>query len=375
MEEAAADAEMAAMVLTMDTILQWVGFDNVATRNRLREEGISSFEAIRNLDEKAVTQIEDSFGRRSVADGRAIFGAGRTGLLIGLVHWVLDQDRLSKKPSLDEFQGDAVLFRAALTASAKRDKVRKVEKDQSDTMSKAANPGKFKDEKKWAEWEPAFCNYLSTIPGVSGVPLSYVVREKEIPDDDEVEYDTFDEEATARAPLTGSAFQADARKVHQLVKSFLQDETAEQWIKPIEKKRNGRQDMIVLRSHYSGEGNTSRRIAMAERIRDSLHYKNERAMPFSSFLDKMQKMFNIFEEMGEPLQEQAKYRNSLSSNRPPGRSPASTQRADRKTSSASAVAVLLLMVASATGFTCPMAASGQVFTPTGRTCPRRIVRL
>jgi hypothetical protein len=41
---------------------------------------------------------------------------------------------------------------------------------------------------------------------------------------------------------------------------------------------------------------TQARIAIAERTRDTLHYKSERALPFSSFLDKLQKMFNIFDE-------------------------------------------------------------------------------
>ena len=69
--------------------------------------------------------------------------------------------------------------------------------------------------------------------------------------------------------------------------------------------------MTALRKHYSGEGNTSRRIAAAERIRDTLHYKNELAMSFSTFLDKLQKMFNIFEEKNEPISEQAKVRMLL----------------------------------------------------------------
>jgi hypothetical protein len=73
----------------------------------------------------------------------------------------------------------------------------------------------------------------------------------------------------------------------------------------------GRADMKALRDHYSGEGNTSRRIAVAERIRDTLHYKSERAMQFSSFLDKLQKMFNILEEEGEEISEQAKVRMLL----------------------------------------------------------------
>ena len=109
----------------------------------------------------------------------------------------------------------------------------------------------------------------------------------------------------------GAVFQADARKVHQLIKRFLQTESAEQWIKPLSRKQSGRADMKALRDHYSGEGNTSRRIAVAERIRDTLHYKNERAMAFSSFLDKMQKMFNIFEEENEVISEQAKVRMLL----------------------------------------------------------------
>jgi hypothetical protein len=64
--------------------------------------------------------------------------------------------------------------------------------------------------------------------------------------------------------------------------------------------------MIALRNHYSGEANTSRRIAVAKKTRDTLHYKSERAMSFSSFLDKLQKMFNIFDEEGEAISKTAK---------------------------------------------------------------------
>ena len=74
------------------------------------------------------------------------------------------------------------------------------------------------------------------------------------------------------------------------------------------KRQSGREDMDALRKHYSGTDNTSRSIAAAERIHDALHYKNERAMSFSTFLAKMQKMFNIFAEENEPISEQAKVR-------------------------------------------------------------------
>ena len=65
---------------------------------------------------------------------------------------------------------------------AQRPILRKTDAEQVDTISKAADPGKFKDEKKWPDWEPAFVNYLSMIPGVRGVPLLYVVRENAAPD-------------------------------------------------------------------------------------------------------------------------------------------------------------------------------------------------
>jgi hypothetical protein len=106
-----------------------------------------------------------------------------------------------------------------------------------------------------------------------GVPLAYVVRENDEPDAGGT-FESFNERAIACSPLTGASFQADARKVHQLLKSFLQSESVEQWIKPIARRQSGRLDRKSLRDHYSGEGNTGRRIAVAERIRDTLHYKS-----------------------------------------------------------------------------------------------------
>ena len=179
---------------------------------------------------------------------------------------------------------------------------------QVDTISKAADPGKFKDGKKWPDWEPAFVNYLSTIPSVGGVPLSYVVRENGAPDHETNFGNDFTACSIACAPLDDASFRADARKVHQLLMNFLVAESVEQWIKDLTPRVNGRHDMEALRNHYRGEGNASRRIAMAEKLHESLHYKSERSLPFSTFLDRMQKMFNIFKEEGEQLTENAKVR-------------------------------------------------------------------
>jgi hypothetical protein len=131
------------------------------------------------------------------------------------------------------------------------------------------------------------------------------VREQDEPTPG-MEYPTFNKRMVHRAPLTGQNFIADARRVHNLLVGFLQGENTENRIRNIAKYQDGRRDMFALRRHYAGEGNSTRRIADAKRIQNSLHYKTERALPFNKFLDSLQRMFTIFEEENEPLTERAK---------------------------------------------------------------------
>ena len=187
----------------MDTILSWIGFEQDATRECLLEEGFESFANVLAMKEKDVRDLADSYGRRTVADGRAMFGLRKTRYLIGLIHWVQDYQRNGEEPTIIGIN-DAIQFRAALDEAYERADVRKVEKDQSDTVSKASDPGKFKDERKWPEWEPVV-NYLSTIPGVKGIPLCYVIRELEHPDRS-VDFANFNEKAIACSRLTPGKF-------------------------------------------------------------------------------------------------------------------------------------------------------------------------
>ena len=124
--------------------------------------------------------MADSFQKRTIAN-RINFGMRCTKWLIAMMHWVQDFSCCSRQPTIDDFVM-ANDFKKALSTAAQRASLHKVDTDQVDTISKAAHPGKLKDERKWPEWYPAFINYLSTIPGVYGVPLSYIVRENEAPD-------------------------------------------------------------------------------------------------------------------------------------------------------------------------------------------------
>jgi hypothetical protein len=175
-----------------------------------------------------------------------------------------------------------------------------------DTNTKAVDLGKFKDEHKWPEWEKVFINYLSVILGVNGVPLSYIMHNAAEPEDG-MEYKTFNKCVVARVPHNRQYYLADSCRVHNLLTGYLQGEQSESWIRNIARYQDGCHDIIALRRHYAGEGNSTHCISDAKRIQSStLHYKSEWALPFNKFLDSLQKMFTIFEEENEPLSECAK---------------------------------------------------------------------
>ena len=301
----------AAVFAEVDQCLQWISFTDVQHHNSIiAEGGFNSLNDFFNVMETDIRDMAESFSKRSPAANRINFGMRCIKWLIAMMHWCQDHQCCSEEPDIADF-ANADTFKEALQVSAQRALLRKNDSDQVDTISKAADPGKFKDEKKWPDWEPAFVNYLSTIPSVKGIPLSYVVRTNEDLDHETNFEGDFMAPSIACAPLNDATFCANARKVHQLLMNFLVVESVEQWNKNLAPRANGRLDMEALRNHYGGKGNASRRIATAEKLRETLHYKSERSMPFSTFLDRMQKMFNILQEEGEELTENAKVRELL----------------------------------------------------------------
>ena len=144
--------------------------------------------------------------------------------------------------------------------------LRSVESYQDDTVSKVVDLGKFQYERTWPEWEVIFGNYISTIPGVNGVPLSYTLLSQADPDRTTDFQGDFIAETISCIPLSGNQFQSDTRKVHQLLKNYLMAETNEQYISSIENNANGWDDFDFLRLYYSGEGNYIIRIATADRL-------------------------------------------------------------------------------------------------------------
>ena len=288
----------------INQILDWIGFSTQEDRTAIINDAFIDFEDLKKTTEKEITKLEDSFTKKVTAN-RIYFGARKTKKLKALVHWVQDFYRISLTPTIEGLTDNAMNI--ALTTAAERAEVRKRMDSISDAASKVANPGPLISEAKWPEWEPKFVNYMSTMLGIDGIPLSYVIREDDAPDQTGPHPD-FVDQCVACAPLTGVAYEADRSTVHQALVSFTTGQPSEDWMKPTNRYKDGRRSMKALRDHFSGEGNTIRRVAEAERLSTTLHYKNERSLAFETFLTKCQKMYNIFEKSGEPMTEDAKIR-------------------------------------------------------------------
>lgn len=272
----------------------------------LNQEGLQTFESFRRLKTKHITTMAESLAKRTRTNERLVIGMVRLQALIGLMHWVQDHIRIGKDPDVSTLDDEVI--NEALSRAENRDNFSK----QSESMIKVTDPGKLKDAKGWHDWIKAFTNLLSVIPSVTGIPLSYVIRDKEDEDDKESEFYTdFMDECVAKAPLNGTYFKADNKRVHQLVRSYTQGEPSHQHIADIERKQDGRLDVLTLTKFYGGSGNVTRQVSKADHLLKTLHYSRERSMAFETFTDRLKEMFNIFEEQGERMSERAKIRTLL----------------------------------------------------------------
>ena len=291
---------------TISQTLYWIGFVRDADRDSIMADSLDTYTDIKMLSEKDVTAMAEDYQRRPAAE-RIVFGARRTKFMKALTHWIHDFYRVSETPTVDNMNQQE--FRDQLLRALARAEIRTNIKNGSSTASEAATPGPLESEKEWKQWEERFTNYAQAQLGSNGIPLSYIIRENDAPENAPTEpFPDFISQTISCAPLSGEYFEADKRAVFNMLVSFTTGKPSADWIKTTLRYSNGRRSMAALRAHFAGEGNASRNKADADRLKESLHYKNERSMAFEVFLTNCQKMFNIYEQEGEPMADDAKTR-------------------------------------------------------------------
>ena len=182
---------------------------------RLLEEGFGSFDELKNTTEEEFQQSVDALAKRPTAATRIIIPIGLTRKLKSLIFWIQDYYRCGMQPLIEELSNEA------LDEAREREKDRKIERSQLESTTKTLVPDKFKTDRQWDKWHKSLRTYLAALPGSNGVPLIYVIRQQENPPNGQI-YVSYNKKAIACAPLTGIAFQNDARKVHFILTSLSQ---------------------------------------------------------------------------------------------------------------------------------------------------------
>ena len=288
---------------TIAQILFWIGFTVRNQRNNIITDSFGAYGDIKMLNEKDISSMSVDWASRTQQNGRIHFGIRRTKLLKALVHWVQDFYRISSIPSIEHMNKDK--FLSELHRAIHRAEIRHNMKDAS--TNDESSPGMLENERQWKQWEEKFVNHLRCQIGSNGVPLSYVIRENDEPNNDG-DFPDFITQTIECAPLDGEYFKADRLTVFNLIVSFTTGQPSGDWIKSTIRSSNGRKSMKALRSHFAGEGNATRNLSTADRLKESLHYRSERSMTFETFLNQCQKMYTIYDKEGDPMSDEAKVR-------------------------------------------------------------------
>jgi hypothetical protein len=140
--------------------------------------------------------------------------------------------------------------------------------------------------------ETACINLLAQTYGAQGKNLKYIMHGVIIP----AEFVDDAEQCMYQLPLTGKAYSTDNKSVYRLLTSFLVNTSGWTWIEPYDTMMNVRGAFLASTSHYNGQGELSKRTAMAKARIKSLFYKNEHSLSFEKVMEILSKLFSTLDK-------------------------------------------------------------------------------
>ena len=164
-------------------------------------------------------------------------------------------------------------------------------------------PEKFNGKQRnWKSWKAEFEAYLSAIRGDNGTPLSYIIRD----DDDMTEEELNDLEGPAKeiyeAPLQGTYFDRDNYQVFQHLRTQIVGSSAETHIESYEKKSDGRNAWLFLKTKYEGEDARNAAIAVAPKEISSASWeRNLKNWSFDDYCLRHTRANNTLSKYGFPV--------------------------------------------------------------------------
>ena len=288
------------MPVTVNQILTYLGIDTAAHRAIISADLMPNPGKLENLLDETEEGIKDtclSYNRGDPGD-RIRISRSVVKKLVSLMHWAKDKHRVNERIEFPNGTDQMELLQQIADATV-REQCRKTQKKAGEALITHEFNSKLKNSAQWERWKVEFKSTLSSIIGAKGIPLSYVIREN---DDQQLLNNaeaSWDEKFVSAVSLTGPEFNIDKMTVHQIIlRNVAEDSDAYTYLKPRIRDENGRTDIKALRLRYENQATQQEKINEANRILETLVYKNERAMSFELFSSKLQGAVDTLQECG-----------------------------------------------------------------------------
>jgi hypothetical protein len=255
-------------VTSIRTMLQSFGFSDAAATYLTSTCGIDSLDEIAYLDgiddvDTTIKGVTNPGGTVTMVEGTYRVTSRNNVIPVSIravanlklcVYYLKHMERVQRKPVPNAI--NLVLVRSYW--DQQRHEV---------VFKKTAEEPEIKD-KDWPRTLEKIREYLASQYGVTGATLDYVVRAEIVVKPEEEDppenYETVDQEMTARSPHTGRPFVNDRRKVCDIMSNICGKHSCFVYIKPALRTRDGRDAYMLLFDHFLGPNNVGNMASEAE---------------------------------------------------------------------------------------------------------------
>ena len=241
---------------------------------------VDSFETTLSITIDEVNEALTEFTKLTVVNGQIPLQPGVKRRVIAFVQWSRSMLRTGNDPTLVAFPvGDVIRLMNDLKSCTRFE-------ERASTLSVQSKPQKFTEQIQLMDWEPTLVNYLRQIPGMTGIPLSYVIRRQAVPPAAPFVGNVL-QHYVAHAPLVGDVYEHDTLDVHTLILTFLTEYPEVESIVRTATQDNGRDAYMAMVQRFEGVGALAVDLLDAEKVVRELFYGGEK--PPTMYWDKFEK--------------------------------------------------------------------------------------
>ncbi len=261
-----------------------IGLSNIAAAE-MTDNGITNMNRLRALTEDALDRLIKQMTRDNNGGAGLVIPFTSQQYLHAVRFW-------ANRMYILGTSYDAALINEALAETWNEQ--RKAEKEAAEAPDGLVKkPETFKKDTKWRPWKESVITYLNSKVGQASIPLSYIVREFDVPIPGLL-YSTVHEQLVDMAIHTGPEYNTNNGIVYDLLQSLTLNGPAWSWISSHQRSRNGRGAWKALIEYYEGD---AMQVRTKQQCYDSIakaNYQGPRCgFDFSSYVAIHQQIWNL----------------------------------------------------------------------------------